>query len=47
MASGGYDVARFDLLGDDLAGVDLKPHALKEFIMAIREALLAEAAVGG
>jgi ADP-ribose pyrophosphatase YjhB (NUDIX family) len=44
---GGYDVDRVDLLGDDLAGVDLKPGALKEFIMVNREALLAEAAVGG
>jgi ADP-ribose pyrophosphatase YjhB (NUDIX family) len=44
---GGYDVDRFDLLGDDLAGVDLKPGALKEFIMANREALLAEAVGSG
>lgn len=44
---GGYDVDRVDLLGDDLAGVDLKPGALKEFIMANRQALLAEAAGGG
>lgn len=44
---GGYDVDRVDLLGDDLAGIDLKPGALKEFIMANREALLAEAAVAG
>jgi ADP-ribose pyrophosphatase YjhB (NUDIX family) len=42
---GGYDVDRVDLLGDDLAGVDLKPAALKEFILANREALLAT--VGG
>jgi hypothetical protein len=46
-ARGGYDVDRVELLGDDLAGVDLKPGALKEFIMANREALLAEAAVCG
>jgi 8-oxo-dGTP pyrophosphatase MutT (NUDIX family) len=45
-ARGGYDVDRVDLLGGDLAGVDLRPAALKEFIMANREALLAEAAVG-
>jgi ADP-ribose pyrophosphatase YjhB (NUDIX family) len=45
-ARGGYDVDRVDLLGDGLAGVDLKPAALKEFIMANREALLAEAAAG-
>ena len=44
---GGYDVDRVDLLGDDLAGIDLKPAALKEFIMANRDALLAETAVGG
>ena len=37
---GGYDVDRVELLGDELAGVDLKPGALKEFIMANREALL-------
>jgi hypothetical protein len=36
-------VDRVGLLGDDLAGVDLKPGALKEFILANREALLAEA----
>jgi ADP-ribose pyrophosphatase YjhB (NUDIX family) len=45
-ARGGYDVDRVDLLGDDLAGVDLKPGALKEFIMANREALLAESVAG-
>ena len=39
---GGYDVDRVDLLGDELAGIDLKPGALKAFIMANREALLAE-----
>jgi ADP-ribose pyrophosphatase YjhB (NUDIX family) len=39
---GGYDVDRVDLLGDDLAAVDLKSGALKEFILANREALLAE-----
>jgi ADP-ribose pyrophosphatase YjhB (NUDIX family) len=43
---GGYDVDRVDLLGDDLARVDLKPEALKEFIMANREALLAESVAG-
>ena len=43
---GGYDVDRVDLLGGDLAEVDLRPAALKEFIMANQEALLAEAAVG-
>ncbi len=44
---GEYAVDRVDLTGDDLAGVDLKPGALKEFILANREALLAEAAAGG
>jgi ADP-ribose pyrophosphatase YjhB (NUDIX family) len=43
---GGYDLDRIGLLGDDLASVDLKPDALKEFILANREALLAEAAAG-
>jgi hypothetical protein len=38
---------RVDLLGDDLAGIDLKPGALKEFILANREALLAEAGGAG
>jgi ADP-ribose pyrophosphatase YjhB (NUDIX family) len=41
---GRYDLDRIALLGDDLASVDLKPDALKEFILANREALLAEAA---
>lgn len=44
---GGYDVDRIDLRGDDLASIDLKPTALKEFILANREALLAEAATAG
>jgi len=43
---GGYDLDRIGLRGDDLASVDLKPTALKEFILANREALLAEAAAG-
>lgn len=43
---GGYVLDRIGLLGDDLASVDLKPGALKEFILANREALLAEAAAG-
>jgi hypothetical protein len=43
---GGYDLDRVGLLGDELASVDLKPDALKEFILANREALLAEAAAG-
>lgn len=41
---GGYDLDRIDLSGEDLANVDLKPEALKEFILANREALLAEVA---
>lgn len=44
---GGYELDRVDLWGDDLASIDLKPTALKEFILANREALLAEAAAGG
>ncbi len=41
---GGYDLDRIDLRGNDLASIDLKPTALKEFILANREALLVEAA---
>jgi ADP-ribose pyrophosphatase YjhB (NUDIX family) len=44
---GGYDPDRIDLRGDDLASIDLKPTALKEFVLANREALLAEAASAG
>ena len=44
---GGYELDRVDLRGDDLASVDLKPVALKEFILANRAALLAEAAAAG
>lgn len=40
---GGYELDRVDLQGDDLGTIDLKPPALKEFILANREALLAEA----
>jgi ADP-ribose pyrophosphatase YjhB (NUDIX family) len=40
---GGYELDRVDLRGDDLASIDLKPTALKEFILANREALLVEA----
>lgn len=39
---GGYEPDRVDLLGDDLAAVDLKPTALKDFILDNRDALLAE-----
>ena len=45
-ARGGYDLDRISLLGDDLASVDLKPGALKAFILANREALLAVVAAG-
>jgi ADP-ribose pyrophosphatase YjhB (NUDIX family) len=45
-ARGGYGVERVGLFGGDLAGIDLRPGALKEFILANREALLAEAAAG-
>lgn len=44
---GGYELDRVDLQGDDLGTIDLKPPALKEFILANREALLAEAARTG
>jgi ADP-ribose pyrophosphatase YjhB (NUDIX family) len=44
---GGYDLDRIDLQGDALASIDLKPAALKEFILANREALLAEVAAAG
>lgn len=39
---GGYDLDRIDLHGDDLVSIDLKPTALKEFVLANRAALLAE-----
>jgi ADP-ribose pyrophosphatase YjhB (NUDIX family) len=39
---GGYELDRIDLHGEDLAAIDLKPVALKEFILVNREALLAE-----
>ncbi|TKG60263.1 NUDIX domain-containing protein [Prauserella endophytica] len=44
---GGYDLDRIDLRSDGLTSIDLKPTALKEFILANREALLAEAAAVG
>ncbi|MBN9738030.1 NUDIX domain-containing protein [Pseudonocardia sp. P1] len=44
---GGYEIDRIDLHGDDLVAVDLKPSALKEFVLANRAALLAEAGVTG
>src|ERR1700677_830196 len=42
-ARGAYDPDRVDLRGDDLAQIDLQPPELKAFILANREALLAEA----
>jgi ADP-ribose pyrophosphatase YjhB (NUDIX family) len=44
---GGYDLERVDLRGDELAEIDLKPLALKEFILANREALLSEVTAPG
>lgn len=44
---GGYELDRVDLRGDDLASIDLKPTALKEFILANRKALLVEASTVG
>ena len=41
-AKGDYELARVDLHGDDLAAIDLVPAALKAFILANREALLAQ-----
>jgi ADP-ribose pyrophosphatase YjhB (NUDIX family) len=40
---GTYDPDRFDLRGDALESVDLRPPELKAFILANREALLSEA----
>jgi 8-oxo-dGTP pyrophosphatase MutT (NUDIX family) len=37
---GGYHLERVDLRGDALVGIDLRPDALKDFILANREALL-------
>jgi ADP-ribose pyrophosphatase YjhB (NUDIX family) len=44
---GGYDLDRIDLRSEELTAIDLKPTALKEFILANREALLAEAVTVG
>lgn len=44
-ARGGYELDRVDLRGDDLAAIDLKPAAVKEFILSNREALLVEAGI--
>jgi len=46
-ARGAYDPDRFDLLGGELAAIDLRPPEVKEFILANREALLAEAGLPG
>ncbi|WP_433296135.1 NUDIX domain-containing protein [Pseudonocardia sp. CA-142604] len=42
---GGYELERVDLRSDALSAVDLKPAVLKEFILANRDALLAEVAL--
>jgi ADP-ribose pyrophosphatase YjhB (NUDIX family) len=42
-ARGTYDPDAFDLLGEELEGIDLRPPEVKQFILANREALLAEA----
>lgn len=44
---GGYDLDRISLHGDDVEQIDLKPEALKTFVLANREALLAEAGHAG
>lgn len=41
---GGYDLDRIDLRGGDLAGVDLKPRELRDFVLANSDVLLDEAA---
>lgn len=40
---GEYEVDRVSLRGDDLVAINLKPTALKDFVVANREALLVEA----
>ena len=45
-AKGSYQLERVDLHGDDLVSIDLVPVALKAFILANREALLAQVAGG-
>lgn len=44
---GSYEVDRVSLRGDALVSIDLKPSALREFILANRDALLAEVADPG
>lgn len=41
---GRYELERVDLHGDGLSGIDLKPAALKGFVLAHRVALMAEVA---
>jgi ADP-ribose pyrophosphatase YjhB (NUDIX family) len=43
---GAYDVDYVNLRAGDLAGIDLRPQELKAFILANRDALLAEAGLG-
>jgi len=40
---GAFDPERFDLRGEELTAIDLRPPSLKAFVLANREALLAEA----
>jgi hypothetical protein len=40
---GGYDLDYVPLRDDSLGAIDLKPAVLKEFVLANRDALLAEA----
>lgn len=42
-ARGRYDLERVSLHDKSLEQIDLKPHALKEFVLANRDAILAEA----
>jgi hypothetical protein len=43
---GGYDLDYVPLRDDSLDAIDLKPTVLKEFVLANRDALLAEAGFG-
>ncbi|MBX6752155.1 MAG: hypothetical protein IRY85_21255 [Micromonosporaceae bacterium] len=44
---GTYEVDRVDLHSEALTAVDLKPAALKEYILANRDALLVEVGLAG
>ena len=44
-ARGGYELDRVELHADALTGIDLRPPALKEFVLANRAMLLAAAAI--